>query len=82
MPGSRETDFQQFLPTFSEDQAVRFYSYHGGEIVSCSGRPVAPDLYAVAFATRTETFGPVALNPTVARFLLRELEKHVLRLGP
>ncbi|MGO8914856.1 MAG: hypothetical protein ACLQJR_02990 [Stellaceae bacterium] len=78
--GTRKTDFQKYLPTFTEDQAVRSYSYHGGEVLSFSVRPVAPDLFAVAFATRTEVFGPVSLNPLVARGLLQELEKHVARL--
>lgn len=78
--GTRKTDFQRYLPKFTDDQALRSFSYHSGEVLSFSARPMAPDLFAVAFATRTEIFGPIALNPVVARGLLEELEQHVARL--
>jgi len=70
---TREELFEERLPTFAVGQAEEFFRLHGGEVVSVWGRRGAPDYLVVAFATQTETFGPISLNPEVVAELRRLL---------
>jgi len=60
---TREQLFESRLPEFTPEQAATFFEQHGGEVVSVSGRRGVPDYLVLAFATETETFGPISLNP-------------------
>lgn len=73
--GQRETWFQEKFPQFTENQAATFFRQHG-EIVSVNARPGAPDLFLVAFASEGQQYGPMALNPIVARALCGLLIQH------
>jgi hypothetical protein len=79
--GQRETDFQNFFPTFSPTEAVIALGVEG-EIVSFCGRSGAPDIFVMKLATRGRAIGPIGLNPVVARALLAALQKHVAALPP
>ena len=72
MANSREDAFKRRLPEFTDNQAKTFFDLHGGEVVSVWGRRGVPDYLVLAFATETETFGPIALNP-IAVEALRKL---------
>ncbi|HTQ14594.1 MAG TPA: hypothetical protein VMH86_12030 [Rhizomicrobium sp.] len=70
--GTRETLFQTRFPEFTEAQATKFFEQHG-EMVSVNGRPGTPDLFLVALASEKQAYGPLALNPLVARTLCKLL---------
>jgi hypothetical protein len=80
MPGPSETEFQTYLPSFTDEEAAKTLSATG-EVASLDGRSGTPDLFFVCFATRRTQFGPLALNPQSARALLQLLSAHVERLG-
>jgi hypothetical protein len=80
MPGTRETEFQTYLPSFTDEEAAKALSATG-EVVSLDGRSSTPDLFIVCFATRRTQLGPLALNPQSARALLPLLSAHVEQLG-
>ena len=77
MDSAREKAFQDRLPTFTDVQAEAFFHQHGGEVVSVWGRPGIPDYLVLAFATETEMFGPISLNPVAVAAL-----RHLLRSAP
>ena len=81
MPGIRETEFQTHLPIFTDQDAADFFAANG-EIVSACAQSGVPDVFVVAFATRNQVFGPMCLNPVVAKALLPLLADHVQRLAP
>jgi hypothetical protein len=74
MSNGQATDFQQhFQPAqFTDAEAAGALSAHG-EIVSLAARRGTPDLFLVAFATRSGRIGPFALNRLVAEQLRRLL---------
>jgi hypothetical protein len=71
---TREEAFQKHVPKFTQQQAETFFQDHGGEVVSVWGRRGAPDYLVLSFATTTEKFGPVSLNPVAVASLRRILE--------
>jgi hypothetical protein len=79
MASGRLEAFERRLPKFTEGQATTFFNLHGGEVVSVSAKHGAPDYVTVAFATETEEFGPVALNPVVVAELLKLLAQLQIR---
>ena len=69
MSNSREKAFMDRLPKFTDAQAETFFRAHGGEVVSVWGRRGMPDYLVLAFATETEMFGPISLNPVAVAAL-------------
>jgi hypothetical protein len=72
---TREQLFEEKLPIFTGEQAETFFRIHGGEVLSVWGRKGTPDYYVVSFATSTEQFGPISLNPVTAAALRKLLDQ-------